>query len=118
MQGMLSEGIRDKKIAASRLMPLSIYINNKFLKLLSCKQATNDFGVVSAEELHLAHRVVAEIRESQKVDCQELAVVRLAYLCPHIAHGSGAYSHSAVELAVDFIGIAVEQYTKTFAVDG
>ena len=84
---------------------------------MSCKQATNDFGVVPAEELHLAHRVVAEIGEAQKVDCQELAVVRLAYLCPHISHGSGAHCHSAVELAVDFVGITVEQYTEAFAID-
>ena len=97
-------------------MPLSIYINT-FLKLLSCKQAAGDFGVVPAEELHLTHRIIAEIGEAQKVDCQELAVVRLTYLCPHIAHGSGTHCHAAVELAVDFVGITVEQYTKAFAVD-
>ena len=60
-------------------MPLSIYINT-FLKSLSCKQATNDFGVVPAEELYLTNRIVSEIGEAQKVDCQELAVVRLAYV--------------------------------------
>ena len=60
-------------------MPLSIYIY-KFLKLLPRKQATDDFGVVPAEDLHFAHRIVAEIGEAQKVDCQKLTVGRLAHL--------------------------------------
>ena len=98
-------------------MPLSIYIYT-FLKLLPRKQATDDFGVVPAEDLHFAHRIVAEIGEAQKVDCQKLTVGRLAHLSTHIANRSGAHCHAAVELTVDFVGIAVEQYTKTFAVDG
>ena len=36
-----------------------------FLKLLSIKQATDNFGIVSAEELHLAHWVITEILETQ-----------------------------------------------------
>ena len=98
-------------------MPLSIYIYT-FLKLLPRKQATDDFGVVPAEDLHFAHRIVAEIGEAQKVDCQKLTVGRLAYLGSYIANGSRSHYYAAVELTVDFVGIAVEQYTKTFAVDG
>ena len=96
-------------------MPLSIYIYT-FLKLLPRKQATDDFGVVPAEDLHFAHRIVAEIGEAQKVDCQKLTVGRLAYLGSYIAHGSRSHHYAAVELAVYLVDITVKQYAETFAI--
>ena len=96
-------------------MPLPIYIYT-FLKLLPRKQATDDFGVVPAEDLHFAHRIVAEIGEAQKVDCQKLTVGRLAHLSTHIANRSGAHCQAAVELTVYLVDITVKQYAETFAI--
>ena len=55
-----------------------------FLKLLSLKQAADNFGIVSAEELHLAHWVITEIREMQILFNDSIYVYLYGNICPRI----------------------------------
>ena len=73
-----------KKIKSDITLDVAISFIFMFLKLLSLKQATDNFSIVSAEELHLAHWVITEIRETQILFNDSIYVYLYGNICPRI----------------------------------